>query len=186
MGASLAFWGYPINVIARKIYLEYWNTMMVSHREKVGMKVILRSDESSARDIMKALKKNELIGILIDQDTKVTGVFVDFFGRKAYTPSGFAAIALRSGAAVVGGFMIRSGNRHVLRVTKPLELEHTGDKQKDVFVNTQLFTKMLEDIIREYPEQWVWMHSRWKTKNVIQKEQKYEIQNTNHTMHSCR
>ena len=164
MGAGLSIMGYPINVIARKIYLEHLNDLLVKLRNKVGMKVILRSDESSARDILKALKNNEVIGVLIDQDTSVKGVFVDFFGKSAYTTSGLAAIALRSSATVVGGFLIRQKGRHLLRVSHPVELKITGDKNTDILVNTQMFTKMVEDIIREYPEQWVWMHRRWKTK----------------------
>jgi Kdo2-lipid IVA lauroyltransferase/acyltransferase len=164
MGAGLSLMGYPINVIARRIYLEHLNNLLVKLRNKVGMKVILRSDESSARDILKALKNNEVIGVLIDQDTDVKGVFVDFFGRKAFTTSGLAAIALRSSASVVSGFLIRQEKGHVLKVSPPLELTVTGDKTVDIQNNTQRFTKIVEDIVRQYPEQWVWMHKRWKTK----------------------
>ncbi|MFH1282946.1 MAG: lysophospholipid acyltransferase family protein [bacterium] len=164
MGGSLSIWGFPINVIARKIYIEGINKLLVSLRETVGMKVILRSQESSPRDIIRALKKNEVIGILIDQDTKVAGIFVNYFNRKAHTTIGLATLALRSNTPVVSGFLIRGDKKHTLRVSSPLHLVRTGDREQDVLINTQNFTNIVEDIVREFPDQWVWMHNRWKTK----------------------
>lgn len=162
MGAALSLWGYPINVIARKIYIEPINDLLLRLRNKTGMRIILRSDQGASKNILQSLKKNEIIGFLIDQDAHVPGVWVDFFGIPAYTPSGLAAIALKSASSVVSGFIIRENGKHRLEVRGPYELIRTGDKQKDIHENTQMFTRIIEGYIRQYPEQWVWMHDRWK------------------------
>ena len=101
--------------------------------------------------------------MLIDQDTKVPGVFVDFFGRKAYTPSGAASIAMRTGAPVLMGFIKRlTDNTHKIQIKEPLRLINSGNKDADIEANTALFTKMIESEIKKDPDQWVWMHNRWK------------------------
>ncbi|MFH1379003.1 MAG: lysophospholipid acyltransferase family protein [bacterium] len=163
MGAGLSLWGYPINVIARKIYINEINNMLVHLRNSAGVQVILRSEPQSAKKILRALKRNEVIGMLIDQDARVPGVMVNFFGIPACTPSGLAALAVKSSAAVVSGFLIRNKHKHRLEITGPLEVINTGNYENDILQNTQNFTNIIEKYIRMYPEQWVWMHERWKT-----------------------
>lgn len=105
--------------------------------------------------------------MLIDQDTRVDGVFVNFFNKKAHTPAGAAQLALRSHAATMMCFVTRlPGGRHRITIEKPMKLFRSGDKEKDVEVNTAMFTARIEEVVKQYPEQWVWMHRRWRTKQV--------------------
>ena len=165
MGAGLADAGFPINVIARRIYLDGLNKLLVGFRESKKVHVILRSDGGAAKQILRGLRNNEAIALLIDQDTDVQGVFVDFFGRPAWTPSGLASLALKTGAAVILALDVREpDDTHRVVITGPISFEKTGDGEKDITVATQLVTRHIESHIRQYPEQWVWMHERWKTK----------------------
>jgi len=105
--------------------------------------------------------------ILADQDTMPQeGTFVDFFGKMASTTTGIARVALHTNAAVVPGYAIwdEASRKYRLRFEPPLELIRTGDMERDIFENTQKFTKVIEQIIRKYPEQWVWVHGRWNTR----------------------
>ena len=157
---------YPLNVIARKIYIEELNNMLVHYRNIKQVKVILRSELSSARKMLKALRNNEIIAMLIDQYTSVQSVFVDFFGRPASTPLGLASIALKVGSPVVLAVDKRLPNgKHKFVISDEIvPPESTGDFDTDVKNFTAKLTKKLEDFIRENPEQWVWFHERWKTK----------------------
>ena len=94
------------------------------------------------------------------------GVFVDFFGKSACTTTGLARVALHTGAAVVPGYAYwdESIQKYRLRFEPPVELIRTGDPERDVFENTQRFTKVIEEIIRKHPDQWVWIHQRWKNR----------------------
>jgi KDO2-lipid IV(A) lauroyltransferase len=157
---------FPLNVIARKIYIEELNDMLVKYRNMKNVKVILRSEKSSARKMIKALKDNEIIAMLIDQDTSVQSVFVDFFGMPASTPLGLASIALKVGTPVVLAVDKRlPGGKHKFIISDEiLPPQSCGDFDADVKNFTAKLTKCLEDFIRENPEQWVWFHERWKTK----------------------
>ena len=102
-------------------------------------------------------------------DTNMTppqGVFVPFFGVAACTASGMARIAVRTGAAVVPGFLLwqEDEGRYVLRFGEELAVADTGDAEADAVANTARFTEVMEAYIRQYPEQWLWMHRRWKTR----------------------
>ena len=157
---------YPVNVIAKKIYIDGLNNMLVKYRESMNETVILRSDKSSARKMIKALKNNEILAMLIDQDTSVQSVFVDFFGYPASTPLGLASIALKMGTPVILTLDKRlSDYKHTLVFTDEIVPdESTGDFDTDVKNFTAKLTKELEKYIRQNPEQWVWFHERWKTK----------------------
>jgi KDO2-lipid IV(A) lauroyltransferase len=120
----------------------------------------------SGKRIMSLLRENQVIGILSDQNVSVReGVFVDFFGRPACTGAGLAVLAMRSGAPVLPGFMVRQKSGKYKLILKPLvEITRTSDDEADIQVNTQRFVKVIEDVVREYPDQWFWIHQRWKTK----------------------
>jgi KDO2-lipid IV(A) lauroyltransferase len=134
-------------------------------RSKKNIKVILR--QNSFKELLSILTSNQLLGILPDQDVdSVEGVFVDFFGQKAYTPVGPVSLALASGAALITCYIYRDNNHHQIVIDDPIELTISGDKQRDLVVNTEKWQKRIESYIRLYPEQWVWMHKRWKTQNV--------------------
>ena len=162
LGAALALYGIPINAIARSVYIGELDEVLNGLRESKGIKVIKRGDNDSPRDILKALKRNEVIALIIDQNTKhIPGVYVDFFGRPAYTPLGLAQLALRTGAPVVPGFMVRVGDRHRIEIGEQIEIVNTGDIESDIRANTQIFTGIIESYVRKYPGQWVWFHKRW-------------------------
>lgn len=163
LGASLTLNGYPLNVIAREVRSEKLQRLLAEYREAVGMKVIYRG--ASVKNGLRCLKRNEILGILPDVDTKTDGVFVDFFGRLAYTPFGPVAIALKTQSLIVPAFIIRQpDDSHRVVIEKPLKLKLTGQKDTDIQVNTQLFTKVIESYARRYPTQWIWMHPRFKTR----------------------
>jgi KDO2-lipid IV(A) lauroyltransferase len=107
--------------------------------------------------------------MLIDQDVDVPGVFVNFFGKQAWTPSGLASLAIKTGADVYVAFDQRIDKyRHTTVVNGPITVDRTGNFETDVKKLTQMCTSILEEHIKQYPEQWVWFHDRWKTapKNV--------------------
>ena len=164
LGVGLVQCGFPLSVMARRIYIEKLNQMLLGFRTSKGIKIILRSGKESARQILRCIRGNEIMGLLIDQDTAVPGGFVDFFGRPAWTPSGLVTLALKTEATVVLALDRRvRGDKHKGSVIGPLVMVRTGDEKKDVLVNTQFVTRLIEAHIRKYPEQWVWMHQRWKT-----------------------
>ncbi len=127
---------------------------------------VLPKDEF-ARGLLKAMHAGETVGILMDTNmTPPQGVFVPFFGTDACTASGLARVAARSGATVLPGFLLwePAERRYVLHFGAPLDIVRTGDTEADALANTALFTRTLEAWIRRYPEQWLWVHRRWKTR----------------------
>lgn len=162
-GAYVASLGYPLNVIAKPVYDARLDRLLVETRERAGVRNIARG--KATRDILRALRRGEAVGFLIDQDTKVDGVFVDFFGRPAYTPSGAAVIALKTGAPIVPITIHREADdTHHVIADPEIPLVETGDSREDIRINTQRCLNALERRIRDHPSQWVWMHERWKTK----------------------
>ncbi len=163
IGAALAF-RFPTNVVGKKLHNPRLDQLVQNSRRGHGAKVIY-SGEGMLK-IVRLLKKGELVIILIDQDIpKIKGVFVDFYGKPAYTPIGAAWLALNTQASVVPMALIRQADdRHVLKVMPPLEVSRTGNNETDLKENTQRFSLSLEQLIRQNPAQWVWMHERWKTK----------------------
>jgi len=124
------------------------------------------SDEF-ARGLLAAMRSGETVGILMDTNmTPPQGVFVSFFGVPACTASGLARVALKTGAAVVPGFTLWDPQLRKYRIqfSPALELIRTGDNEADVVANTELFTRVIEQYARRYPEQWLWVHRRWKTR----------------------
>ena len=128
---------------------------------------VLIGKEGAGRKIIRALRQNRIVGILSDQNVATReGVFVDFFGRPACTGIGLAALAMGSGAPVLPFFMPRMADgRYKFMVLPPVAVDDTGDYERDLVTNTQRFTEVIEEMVRQYPEQWFWLHQRWKTKN---------------------
>jgi len=115
--------------------------------------------------MLRSLKQGKVVMMLIDQDTdKVKNVFVDFYGKKAATPIGGAILAQKTGAAVIPIALSMQNGKQVLTVRPEIEISVTGDEEKDIITNTQRMSDASEAFIREFPEQWVWMHERWKTR----------------------
>jgi Kdo2-lipid IVA lauroyltransferase/acyltransferase len=160
-----ALYGYPLKFVVRPIDNPKVEELISRYRILSGNVPIQR--KQAARDILKALRRNEAVGILFDQNTtRSEGVFADFFGTPAATTPSIALFALRTGAAVIPGFLIwdESLKKHRLRLDPPVELLETGDLSHDVLENTKRFNKILEGYIRQYPDQWLWIHRRWKTR----------------------
>ena len=162
LGASILAHGYTIRGITRELRSKRLDAIVSSYREKVGWQGIDR--DRSVREVLRCLNRNELIAILADVDTRTRGIFVDFFGKPAYTPYSPVAFALKTGAAILPTFIVRQAdNSHRAIIEAPLTLQQSGEKEADLLANTQQFTKVIESYIRRYPEQWIWMHERWKT-----------------------
>lgn len=160
-----ALYGYPLHYMARPLDNKRLDALVNRYRCASGNQPIFKNE--SARAMLKILKDAGTIGILADQNTlPAEGAFVDFFGKLACTTTGIARVALHTGAAVVPGFAYWDGSiqKYRLRFERPVEFVRTGDTEKDVYEITQKFAKVLEEIIRRYPEQWVWVHARWKTR----------------------
>ena len=157
--------GHWLHVVMRPMDNEYLDRLLQSYRTMHGNKTVAKDD--FVRGLLAAMKAGETVGILMDTNmTPPQGIFVDFFGIPACTASGLARIALRTDAAVVPGFTIWDAalGKYRLRFDPALELVRTGHLEADIAANTQLFTKVIEDYVRKYPEQWLWVHRRWKTR----------------------
>ena len=157
--------GYSVNVIARRVRMEQFEDFLAKARKRHGVKILYR--DASAKETVAILKKNEFVGVMPDQDMdSISGVFVDFFGRKAFTPNGPAVLNLLTGVPIVPCFIVRKDFGHEIEIGEPIELSATGDRHRDILENTQRYTRVIENQIRKYPSQWVWFHDRWKTKEV--------------------
>lgn len=162
LAASISAQVAPLTPIVRELRSARLNTLVSSYRAQAGYATIDR--DTGLRSALRCLKRNQLLGIVADVDTKVKGVFVDFFGKPAYTPYSPVAIALKTGAAILPSFIVRQPDgTHRAIIEPPLVLERAAVNEEELVVNTQKFTKIIEGYIRRYPEQWVWMHERWKT-----------------------
>jgi Kdo2-lipid IVA lauroyltransferase/acyltransferase len=160
-----ALYGFPLHYLARPIENRRIDGLVNGYRCLSGNQPIFKNE--SARVTLKVLKDAGTIGILADQNTMPSeSVFVDFFGKAASTSTGIARLARRTGAAVVPGYAVWDEplGRYRLRFEPPVELTRTGDEESDILENTQKFAKVLEEVIRKYPDQWVWVHGRWNTR----------------------
>lgn len=160
-----ALYGYPLHYMARPLDDPRLDALVNRYRCASGNHPIFKNE--SARVMLKILKDGGTVGILADQNTMPSeGVFVNFFGQLACTTAGLARVALHTGAAVVPGYAFWDDALHKyrLRFEPPVELIRTGDTERDILENTQKFAKVVETIIRKYPDQWVWVHKRWKTR----------------------
>lgn len=157
--------GHWLHIVMRPMDNEYLDRLLQHYRTMYGNKTVAKDD--FVRGLLAAMKAGETVGILMDTNmTPPQGIFVDFFGIPACTASGLARIALRTDAAVVPGFTIWDPvlRKYRLRFDPALDLIRTGALEADIAANTQMFTKVIENYVRRYPEQWLWVHRRWKTR----------------------
>ena len=164
--------GLSAYAIGKRLGNEKLNALLFESRGKKGVPTLARG--SSYKTILRTLREKNLIGILIDQDTEVRGVFVDFYGRPAYTPIGAAMLAMDSGAPVLPMFYLKKDDdTYELIIEKEIPLVMTGNRRQDMEENTRRFHEVIEKYIKKYPTQWVWMHNRWKTTpEMVQKREK--------------
>lgn len=160
-----ALYGFPLHYMARPLDNKPLDAMVNRYRGRSGNQPIYKNE--AARLMLRVLKQAGTVGVLADQNTMPEeGVFVNFFGVSACTTTGIARVALHTDAAVVPGYAIwdEKLRKYRLRFEPPVELTRTGDMERDVLENTQRFAKVLEEIIRKYPGQWIWIHARWKNR----------------------
>jgi KDO2-lipid IV(A) lauroyltransferase len=160
-----SLYGHPLKIVMRPLDNVYLDRLSRQYRTMHGNSTVDKDD--FVRGLLSAMKAGETVGILMDTNmTPPQGVFVDFFGIPACTASGLARIALRTDAAVVPGFTVWDPalKKYRLRFDPAVELIRTGNDDADAIANTALFTKVIEDYVRRYPDQWLWVHRRWKTR----------------------
>jgi KDO2-lipid IV(A) lauroyltransferase len=161
IAARLVEAGVRLNVVARDADDPATNAMINGIREQCGYRVIPR--QSAPRGVLAALRRNEVVAMLIDQNTIEGGEFVPFFGRLAATVTGPAVLALRTGAAVIPGFCRRRpDDSHLAFGFPPVTLPRTGDMDADVRALTAHLTALIEAQVRADPTQWFWIHDRWR------------------------
>ena len=149
--------GFEGATVAREAPNRFIGRWLVEQRRKGSLETINRGDPKAARKILSALKRGALLGVLLDQDTKVQSVHVPFFDRLAATPIAAAQLALRRDAPVIAGFITRTERGHRVQLTR-VNVSHLDPEGA-----TALLTEIIEGAIRAHPEEWVWFHDRWKT-----------------------
>ena len=160
-----ALYGHPLHFLVRPIDNARVDALANRYRCLSGNRPIEKN--RSARAILRVLRDGGTVGILADHNTSLEeGVFVNFFGIPASTTAGVARFALRTDAAVVPGYVFWDQNlrKYRLRFEPALELKRTGDEKKDIRENTQRFARVVEGYARAHPDQWLWVHKRWKTR----------------------
>ncbi|HEY1502448.1 MAG TPA: lysophospholipid acyltransferase family protein [Acidobacteriaceae bacterium] len=164
-----SFWhslmGYPMTMVIRRLDNARVDRMVNDIRCLHGNHVVHKDD--FARGLLSAMKRGETVGILMDTNmTPPQGVFVPFFGVAACTASGLARVAQRTGAAVLPGFLVweAAERKYVLHFGEEIPVADSGDDERDVLDNTARFTAAIEGYVRRYPDQWLWVHRRWKTR----------------------
>jgi Kdo2-lipid IVA lauroyltransferase/acyltransferase len=165
-----ALYGHPLHFLVRPIANRRVDALINGYRCLSGNRPIEKN--RSARAILKVLGDGGTVGILSDHNSSIEeGVFVPFFGVLASTTSGLARIALRTDAAVLPGFLSWDDalRKYRLRFEPAVELVRSGDEEADVVENTARFTQVIEAYVRAHPDQWLWVHKRWKTRPVGEK-----------------
>ena len=162
LGMYTARRGYPLTIISKEIRQPAVNAMWMRMRRDYGVAIV--PSRNSYRDCLRVLKRNELLGFILDQNRpRETGIFVDFFGRPACTSPGLAYLSAQAQAPVVPVFIHREdGGRHVLRALPAIE-PPPDRSEESIRKATQHYTRIIEDAVREHPDQWIWIHRRWKT-----------------------
>ena len=176
MGAWFAARGVPLSVLAKPIHNPHVDKMINKMRKQRGMEVISTRGEP-IREVLAALKRGRCVAFLADQDARKAGIFVDFFGKPASTFTGPALFAIRSGLPILPAFDIRTGlATHKVVFLPPIyPPSKEEDRESAIQKLTQIHTRILEDIIRQYPEQYFWFHRRWKSRPPAQKNKKIKI-----------
>jgi KDO2-lipid IV(A) lauroyltransferase len=157
--------GYPMSLVIRRLDNSLVDSFVNDIRSLHGNRVIHKDD--FARGLLTAMHQGKTVGILMDTNmTPPQGVFVPYFGVEACTATALARVAIKTGAAVLPGFLVweAAEKKYVLRFGEQLKLVKTSDLESDIVANTALFTVTIEAYVRRYPEQWLWVHRRWKTR----------------------
>lgn len=160
-----SLYGHPMNIVVRPLDNPLLNRLVERYRTLHGNRTFSKQDY--ARGLIKALRNGETIGILMDTNmTPPQGAFVDFFGLPACTATGIARVALHTDAAVVPAFCLwdKAIRKYKICFEPAMKLVRSGDDEMDALANTAIFTKEIERFVTKYPDQWLWVHRRWKTR----------------------
>jgi KDO2-lipid IV(A) lauroyltransferase len=161
--SAVAAYGYRLGVVVAQVSNTYIDKRINKHRETTGAEMIPKG--ASTRAVIKMLRENGVLGMLMDQDENEVGIFVDFFGRTCSTPKGPAAIAIKTGASIIFFAAIRQDDGTIKVVFEPIEIDYAaGTTEENILDITQRCTSRLEHYTRLYPDHWFWMHRRWKTR----------------------
>ncbi len=158
-----SIYGHRVAIVHRPLRNPLIDAAVCAARNRFGNRVIPR--KGAGREVLRLLKQNWIVGMPLDLDVR-RGVFVDFFSLKASTSDGLARLAIATGAPVVPVFAVRDGtsSRHFLECMEPLETIRGPDREEAIRLNTQRYTKIIEQMIRRHPDHWNWIHRRWKTR----------------------
>jgi KDO2-lipid IV(A) lauroyltransferase len=161
LSAAIALEGVEMNTIARDLYDPRINAFVVASRARHGVKSIGRGSAAAAKEILQTLKRGAILAALIDQSIDAECADVAFFGKPTPTPTGPARLAARAGAMAIAAFIERRDGMQIVRYLEPIETTRDTDPVE----LTAIMTRAIEEQIRRVPEQWVWMHERWKRRN---------------------
>lgn len=163
-GAAMALLGLPLHSVARTMDNPLLDRYITRLREVRGQSILKK--HGSIREALSLLKSGHRLGIIVDQNAPVDNVFVDFLGEKAAVTRGVASLAVKADSVVFPGFSYRANNspHHVVVAGNPIEAPEEGDREEKIRWITQQYTKVIEGWIRKYPDQWLWIHNRWKTR----------------------
>jgi len=155
--------GYRLNVVGRELWEKRLNQRLLRIRESMGYRTIDR--DSGGKDMIRALRDNQVVAVLIDQHTRVSGIHVPFFGRPAHTPVGVAKLAVATGAPILPmAIYMRRNGRHEIRILPEVEMQgDAADKDRRIEAVTERCSRAIEELVRYDPKQWVWFHDRWRT-----------------------
>lgn len=169
MGVAASTIWTPLHVVVKPIRNKALNEFWREAREGMGLGLLPRED--ALRDCLKALRRGEMVALVLDQNMKRSrGIFVDFFGRPACTTPGLAYLSAVSQAAVLPAYMIRGPDgRHRMHMLPPIE-PPPDRRDETIRAYTQRYTRILEDIIRAHPDQWTWLHHRWRTQPTFSED----------------
>ncbi|MDZ7262193.1 MAG: lysophospholipid acyltransferase family protein [candidate division KSB1 bacterium] len=163
MGAAISVMGYPISFIVAEIHNKLLDNLINQYRQKMGATIIPKG--IAVRGVLRALRHNEFVAILIDQDAGKDGVFVDFLGQPASAPRGPALFVLKTGAPLIFGTALRQKNGTLRVIFEKMPCDHLREvTEENIAQITQTITHHLETYVRQYPDHWFWMHRRWKSK----------------------
>ena len=164
LGTRLAVEGYPFNLIINVgNFPKVWEKLAF-HQGIIGQKTIpIKPTTASIKKSLNCLHRNEILYVVADEQQRRGGLPILFFGQIAYTPPGPAIFSLKTGASILPMFVLREDNfKRTLTIGNPIEIERTSDEKKDIETLTAKFTKALEEMVRQYPNQWAWLNRRWK------------------------
>lgn len=163
LAAAHRLTGYPLAIVVRPLDSPWLDALADRLRRKAGVELIAK--RGALRPVLKALADGRMVGILLDQNaSRREGVFVPCFGCPASTSKSLALLAVRTGAPVVPIFIRRDGRRHRVTIHPPLPAPAANDTEQAVVELTARCTETIEAAVREAPEQWLWIHNRWRTR----------------------